>query len=566
MKSLYLLLFAVIASNYCFAQNLVINPSFEIQSSCPLGPSALENANNWHHPFNNIIGDTCSTSDLFSTCSPFGAFGVGVPANIMGNEAAHTGNSYAGIILFEGFALTGCTSLFGSSWREYVEGELSAPMQAGQTYCVSFFVSLADNVKWSTNDIGVYFSNSLVNVNCTSVNNSVLQVSPQLEYTGPDLDNVSGWTELSWAYTATGGEQFITIGNFKNDANTTYSCSNANAFNPYSYYYIDDVSVTLGACSAPCNLDVAIQSSQEDCIQGGTADLTAVASSGSGNYGYAWTGLGTGQTENNVGNGTYTVTVTDLSTVGCSSTETITIDILTPVTAEAGLNDTICKSESGQLIASGGGTYSWDVGGTSAELNVEPGTTTIYTVTVTGSNGCTDTDQATIVVYDIPAVTVEMADQSVCDNSGLITLSASPSGGWFYGPGVSGTTFNPSAAGLGTHSVWYEFGEYVDCLGADTVHFTVDLCTGIEEAFGADDIRIYPNPSNGQFTVEVDISEIMNGRIELLDVLGQLVAKPIETNLQNLRQTFNVSGLTQGVYFLRVSTEAHSHNLKVLIE
>lgn len=566
MKPLYLLLFAVFVSTSVFAQNLVINPSFELQSSCPLGPSELENANNWHHPFNNIIGDTCSTSDLYSTCSPLGQFGVGVPANIMGNEAAHTGNSYAGIILFEGFALTGCTSFFGSNWREYVEGELSSPMQAGQTYCVSFFVSLADNVKWSTNDIGVYFSNSLVNVNCTSVSNSVLQVSPQLEYTGPDLDNVSGWTELSWAYTATGGEQFITIGNFKNDANTSYSCSNASAFNPYSYYYIDDVSVTLGACSAPCNLDVSIQSSQEDCVQGGTADLTAVASNGSGNYGYAWTGLGTGQTENNLGNGTYTVTVTDLSTVGCSASESVTINILEPVFAEAGPNDTICKGDQGQLVASGGGTYDWGSGIPGAVLDAGPGATTTYTVTVTGGNGCTDTDQATIVVYDIPAVLVEMADQVLCVESGSIALSASPSGGTFFGTGVSGSNFNASAAGIGVHTVYYEMGDFEDCLGIDSVVFTVDLCTGIEDAFGAENIRVYPNPSNGQFTVEIDMSEIMNGRIELLDVLGQLVTTPIETNLQNLKQTFNVSGLTEGVYFLRISTNETTINQKILLE
>ena len=245
MKTLYLFLFSALVSTHLFAQNLVLNPSFENYSSCPMGPSELENANNWHHPFNNVVGDTCSTSDLYNVCSPFGSFGVGVPESIMGNEPAHTGNGYAGIILYEGFALTGCTPIFGSNWREYVEGELSSPLQAGQTYCVKFYVSLADNVKWATNDIGVYFSNSLININCTSVNNSVLPFTPQLQYSGPDLTNSNGWTELSWSYTASGGEQYITIGNFKNDANTSYSCANASAFNPYSYYFIDDVAVEL---------------------------------------------------------------------------------------------------------------------------------------------------------------------------------------------------------------------------------------------------------------------------------------------------------------------------------
>ena len=166
MRTFFTLLAMLIFSNSIIAQNLVINPSFENYSSCPLGPSEFENANNWTHPFINVIGDTCSTSDLYSTCSPFGALGVGVPDNIMGSEAAHTGNSYAGFIAYEGFTAFGCTSLFGSNWREYVQGELSSPLQAGQTYCVSFWISLADNVKWSTRCLSIKHTTGISMCQC----------------------------------------------------------------------------------------------------------------------------------------------------------------------------------------------------------------------------------------------------------------------------------------------------------------------------------------------------------------------------------------------------------------
>ncbi len=403
-------------------------------------------------------------------------------------------------------------------------------------------------------------------INCTSVSNSVLQLTPQLEYSGSDIDETNGWVELSWAYTASGGESYIIIGNYKDDNNTSYTCVNENAFNPYSYYYIDDVSVELGACSAPCNLDVSIQSTQEDCVEGGTADLTAVASNGSGNYSYDWSGNGNSSTLTDGDDGTYTVTVTDLNSVGCSSTETITIDILDPITAEAGPNDTICKSEGAELNASGGATYAWNTGDNGATLNVAPGATTTYNVTVTGSNGCTDTDQATVVVYDIPAVLVEMADQSVCQTSGPVSLTATPSGGSFYGPGVSGASFNPATAGLGYHTVWYEFGEYEDCLGADSVHFTVELCTGINDALTEKAISVYPNPATEQFVVEFNLNEELTGTIELLDVLGKSVATPVRAKLKGLKQSFDTSRLTKGVYFLRVSTETESINRKILLE
>lgn len=232
------------------AQNLVLNPSFETISSCPLGPSELDNAANWSNPFQNLIGDTCSTSDLYNACNPLGAFGTDVPANILGNEPARTGDGYAGIILSERISIFGCTSFGGSNWREYVHGQLSTPLTAGQTYCVTFYASLADAVKYASDDFGVLFSNNALSVSCASLSgNGPLPFSPQLQWTGGIVTSATGWTQLQWSYTASGGEQFITIGNFNDDANTTISCVNANGFNPYAYYYIDDVSVVPGPCA-----------------------------------------------------------------------------------------------------------------------------------------------------------------------------------------------------------------------------------------------------------------------------------------------------------------------------
>lgn len=246
----FLLCFALLIHPFTrtHAQNLVLNPSFEAFSSCPLGPSEFSNATDWNDPFVNSIGDTCSTSDLYNTCNFLGAFGVGVPANILGTEPARTGNGYAGIILSEQIAFFGCTSFGGSNWREYAMGRLASPLVAGQTYCVTFYVSLADNAKFATDDIGVHFSNTPFSVSCASAGNGPLPVTPQLVWAGGSLNNATGWTELQWSYVAMGGEQFITIGNFLNDGATSTTCENSSAINPYAYYYIDDVSVIQGTC------------------------------------------------------------------------------------------------------------------------------------------------------------------------------------------------------------------------------------------------------------------------------------------------------------------------------
>lgn len=327
------------------AQNLVVNPSFEDITGCPLGPGELQRAAPWRDPFQNLVGDTCSTSDLFNTCSPFGALGVGVPANILGNESARTGVGYAGIIVYEGFALIGCQTLFGSGWREYLHGELTEPMVAGQTYCVSFHVSLADAVKFASPNIGVHFSATPLNVSCATVSgSSVLPVSPQLEYAGPEIVQTAGWQRLQWDYTATGGEQYLVIGNFRNDANTSFTCVNEAAFNPYAYYYVDDVSVVPEPC---CEAEVAPVPSL--CLADAPVELQPVTPGGT------WSGPGIADPDSPLfdpalaGVGVHTV----FHTIPCG-TDSVVIAV-SPCDQLV-----VCLEDDGTWTVSGGvGPYDW---------------------------------------------------------------------------------------------------------------------------------------------------------------------------------------------------------------
>jgi hypothetical protein len=52
-------------------------------------------------------------------------------------------------------------------------------------------------------------------------------------------------------------------------------------------------------------------------------------------------------------------------------------------------------------------------------------------------------------------------------------LEGYPAGGTYSGPGVSGSNFNPSAAGVGTHSLTYTFTDPVGCTNSITRYITV---------------------------------------------------------------------------------------------
>jgi len=213
----------------CGQTNLVPNPSFESFSTCPFSYDFIFFAHPWFQPC-NVNGSTLnsSSSDLFSACST--SNWADTPQNFQGYQVPRTDSSYAGIILYNPLA---------SNYREYIEVELDSALTSNKIYCLEFYVSSANQAQYTVSKIGAYFSNdSLID---TTAHNAITYVVPQIENSSAIITDTTNWVKVSGQFTATGGEKFMTIGNFQNDANTNY------IFRPggssTAYYYIDDVSL-----------------------------------------------------------------------------------------------------------------------------------------------------------------------------------------------------------------------------------------------------------------------------------------------------------------------------------
>ena len=347
--------FALI-SLVCFAadgQNLVTNPSFENTSSCPTGISEFNLCSNWLSP--NIGADSCSSPDLYAACSS-AIGGVNVPNCLLGYHQARTGNHFGGIILGDGFP--GCTVL-NDNYREYIEAQLTTPMVAGQNYLLQFYVSLASASMWGSNSFGVYLSNTQYTYNaCTS--SALIPVIPQLEMCGPAIMDTVNWVPIQWIYTAVGGEQYFTIGNFLNDANTNRVPHNCGSFNPYIYYYIDDVYVGL---VPPNNCGVTLVTDSVNASCGASNGSASVVATGcTSPFTYAWSSPGgTGTSIQNLAPGTYTVSVTNAT--NCTETVAITVNQRCATS--------VCRNTNGSVTVSGGTApytwYAWDSVGQSCQ-------------------------------------------------------------------------------------------------------------------------------------------------------------------------------------------------------
>lgn len=202
------------------AQNLVPNPGFETQDTCP-AVSEIWKGPPW-------VSATLGTPDLFnSTCS-------------MQNSAGRTGIGSSGVYAYSTFPNT----------REYMIAPLTSPLVGGTTYYVSFWVKRS-NFRYATNRFGAYFSATNINQNITSV----LNFTPQVQNpTGNFLSSNTSWMNIAGSFVAAGGESYIVLGNFSDDANSDTLVVNSSSSSYVAYYKIDDISVTASGVGVEENL------------------------------------------------------------------------------------------------------------------------------------------------------------------------------------------------------------------------------------------------------------------------------------------------------------------------
>lgn len=145
-------------------------------------------------------------------------------------------------------------------------------------------------------------------------------------------------------------------------------------------------------------------SSQSDTCSKGKGMASVTASGGSGNYVYLWTNNQTTTNITGLLSGTYSVVVTDSD--GCTKTLAIAIANENVTTVDAGIDVTINQGDSTTLngIATPSNIiYSWKpssglTDSTISNPKASPDATTIYTLTVTDSNGCSQSDIVTVEV------------------------------------------------------------------------------------------------------------------------------------------------------------------------
>jgi hypothetical protein len=217
--------------NISFAQNnLVSNGSFE--NFVNLNQPSLYGKFWAYNPtYTQIVNDwlTINSPDHFD--SAFIPGGYHVPYSRFGNSHAKTGYAYAGICVYD----------IRYDYQEYPYQHLSTPLKADSIYCLSFFTKRTARLPFAVKSIGASFS-----INVPTLSGGYVNAIPQVVNNAGFLTDTANWTEVQGCFTAQGGEEYITIGNFNTNSNIdTLRIQSSNLLTgtgtDIAYYYVDSV-------------------------------------------------------------------------------------------------------------------------------------------------------------------------------------------------------------------------------------------------------------------------------------------------------------------------------------
>jgi PKD repeat protein len=353
----------------------------------------------------------------------------------------------------------------------------------------------------------------------------------------------------SWTWTATSGTG-VTFSNV-NAQNPTVTFANAGTYT-ISLIAKNATGQNTSSKTVTVNATPTVAANSSTICSG---NATALIASGATTYNWNTGATTTSISVSPTTNTNYSVTGT---TNGCSNTKVTSVTVKATPTVAAN-SSTICSGNTTALIASGATTYSWNTGATTTSISVSPTTNTNYSVTGT-TNGCSNTKVASVTVNALPNVIFNAISGPLCVNNSSIALSGSPTGGIFSGVGVNGDAFDPFISGAGTFTLNYEYIDANLCSALASQTVGVDLCTGIKE-IKDDSFIVFPNPTNGNFSIDFKSNTIEHASIEIYDAIGKLV---LIEKITNTNTIISFEHFSKGFYFVRVKNKGDYFTTRII--
>jgi len=206
------------------------------------------------------------------------------------------------------------------------------------------------------------------------------------------------------------------------------------------------------------------------------------------------------------------------------------------------------------LVNGGVGPYNFDISLLADSLMFKR-----YLVRITDVNGCTR-DETVVVPISAEEgdfiLNSDITPASIGAKDGRIELEVVEELAllfeWYSGDTLLSKERDLFDVSAGTYTL-----VIMDMFGCSMVNsFTVeDMTVSANDVFLANKIALFPNPTNGEITIEFDLDKQQKVEVNLYDVSGRLVLPTNNYTTKNDRVQMNLNTLAKGVYLARIRVE-----------
>ena len=196
-------------------------------------------------------------------------------------------------------------------------------------------------------------------------------------------------------------------------------------------------------------------------------------------------------------------------------------------------------------------TYLWSNGQTTqTATNLLAGT---YTCAITDSNSCSAINSAIVNEPSPLLINVNTNGASLVATSGFVTYQ------WYAATGtpIAGATseiFNPSS--MGGYYVVVTDGNCEDT--SSTINYTISGLSNLDQ-----NIKIYPNPTNGSLTIE---GTNANNNITVMTYIGNQLLKVENNSNEGSSTKLDLSTFAKGIYFIQIEQNNQIMNYKIVLQ
>ncbi len=323
----------------------------------------------------------------------------------------------------------------------------------------------------------------------------------------------------------------------------------------------NDLTVTTNGAAIPI---ISASGALEIC-QGSSVVLTASSAGG-----YLWsTGETTQSIEVNT-SGSYWVRGYQSGNCFAQSVSHAVTVLATPATPIISTSGAVALTPSNPtvtLTSSAGTSYSWTNGATTQSITVNiPGT---YSVTITGSSGCTSSSTPIIVTSTActpPAVpAISLSGSSVLQPGQSVALTSTAAIGYLWSTGETTKSIVVATAGTYTVRVYSS----ANCFSTSRPIIITEATTGVDNVKEStfNEFSVHPNPGRDQLTFSYIADGSREAELILFDITGREMGRQtINSQYGENNVVVTVAEYPRGIYFACLLTKDEKQIIKLILQ